>query len=218
MRLFPLLICSIAIASSASADAGDRKGSETSEAIAKVRPVWVQVQLPSEAKPRTQTVNGVFVDPGGLIVVPCLELEKSASLKLIMDSGSKLTAKVIVADAKIGVAILKAESDQPFPHAQFADSDTVEVGATVVVVSGALGFDHTASVGIISPPKTVGSPTAKLCFRWIRAGPGFGPGIVFNMNGSFLGVLPKGGGIGLAVPSNRVKALASTLSKQPNDK
>ena len=184
--------------------------------IAKVKSALVRVQFSEDGKSQTKPVAGVLVDPGGLVVAPYVDPEKDICPEVVVVSGAKLAAKVLAADSKVGVTVLKVEAGKPFPHLQFADSDRVEVADSAVVLRCVDGYSSLSATLVL-----IGAKNRRLSSGEIRlqldaaVSTRFGPGVLVDMNGSFLGVVPKdSGGVGLAVPSNRIKALVSKLSSQ----
>ena len=218
MRHFlPLFISLIPVYASTSATA--QRPSKASEAVTKIKAALVKVQFSKDKTSPPRTVAGVLVDRRGLVLVPCDKLERGGQCEIEMASGVKLTGKAILAEPKVGFAFLKVDGDKPFPHAKFADSDGVEIGDIALVVAWVDGSSSpTAAVGIVSA-KNRRAPNGESMLQVDSfICPGFSPGILVDLKGNLLGVLPKGGGPVLIVPSNRLKEFMSKLPRQPKDK
>lgn len=106
-------------------------------------------------KKQISSGTGFFVSKDGLLVTNRHVVEDiEASYSIIMTDGQKLDAKVVARDPFQDIAILKVDpptGGDDFKPVALGDSDSLNVGQTVIAIGNALGqFQNTVSVGIIS--------------------------------------------------------------------
>ncbi|MBI4692235.1 MAG: trypsin-like peptidase domain-containing protein [Candidatus Terrybacteria bacterium] len=106
-------------------------------------------------KKQVSSGTGFFVSRDGLLVTNRHVVEDAdADYSIIMTNGQKLDAKVLARDPFQDIAILKVEGSSPtgeFKPIPLGDSDSLNVGQTVIAIGNTLGeFQNTVSVGIIS--------------------------------------------------------------------
>jgi S1-C subfamily serine protease len=97
--------------------------------------------------------TGMIVSEDGRIVTNAHVVEGATRVNVTLSDGSTYEAEVVGADSSIDVAVLQIVDDvSDLPTVEFADSDTVEVGETVVAIGNALalGDEPTVTVGIVS--------------------------------------------------------------------
>ena len=145
-------------------------------------------------------------------------LDKEAKYTVFTNDGRKFPAKVLAQDPLQDLAIIKIESNKPFPVVQLGDSSRLQVGQTVIAIGNALGeFRNTVSVGVISGlgRRIVASgggffETLEDVIQTDAAlNPGNSGGPLLNLNGEVVGInvaMVKGGQtIGFSMPINKAK-------------
>jgi len=179
--------------------------------------------------------SGVVISPGGYavtnfhVVQPC-----GPAMKCAMADGKLYDAVVVGLDPVGDIALIKLlgrdPSEGPFPYAPFADSNTVVVGDTAIVMGNpfllATDFQPCVSMGIISGVNRYQFPAGTFleytdCLQTDAAvNPGNSGGPVFNDRGEIIGIIgrcsfEKRGrvnvGIGYAVSSNQVQYFLGDL-------
>ena len=174
-------------------------------------------------QPKAQAVgSGFIVDPSGIIVTNNHVAGKAETITVTLSDGRKLPAKLLGADEKTDLAVLKVESDKPLPFVQFADSAKVKVGQSVMAVGNPFGLGGTVTTGIVSARG-----------RDIQSGPfddfiqtdaainrGNSGGPLFDMDGKVIGIntaifSPTGGSIGLgfAIPASLAEPVVAQLKE-----
>ena len=163
--------------------------------------------------------SGFIIDDKGLIVTNNHVIAGASSITVVLHDGKSLQAKLIGADAKTDLALLKVKTDIKLKAVSWGDSDEVKVGNWAMAIGNPFGLVNTVTVGIVSARA-----------RDINAGPfddfiqtdasinrGNSGGPLFNLKGQVIGVntaiySPSGGsvGIGFAIPS----ALAENIIEQ----
>ena len=176
---------------------------------------------PPQRPRRNETAqgSGFIIDDKGLIVTNNHVIAGASSITVVLHDGKTLQAKLVGADAKTDLALLKVKTDIKLKAVSWGNSDEVKVGNWAMAIGNPFGLVNTVTVGIVSARA-----------RDINAGPfddfiqtdasinrGNSGGPLFNLNGQVIGVntaiySPSGGsvGIGFAIPS----ALAENIVEQ----
>ena len=93
--------------------------------------------------------SGVIVSPDGYILTNNHVVEGADELKVALSDDRELVAKVIGADPKTDVAVIKIDA-QNLPTVTLADSDKLRVGDVVFALGNPLGVGQTVTMGIVS--------------------------------------------------------------------
>jgi serine protease Do len=93
--------------------------------------------------------SGFFVSDDGYIVTNQHVVDSARRITVRLDDGKELEAKLIGADAKTDLALLKV-SGAGFAHVAFADGGGVKPGQWVVTVGAPFGLGGSATAGIVS--------------------------------------------------------------------
>lgn len=107
--------------------------------------------------------TGFIVSQDGLILTnKHVVLEEEADYTVFTNDGRKFSARVLAKDPFQDVAVIKIEQEkevnnkgelvvEKFPMVKLGNSDSLEIGQTVIAIGNALGeFRNTVSVGVIS--------------------------------------------------------------------
>ncbi|WGF88225.1 DegQ family serine endoprotease [Marinivivus vitaminiproducens] len=172
-------------------------------------------------RPSTSMGSGFVVHPNGFVVTNNHVVGEADQIEVTFNDDRSFQATLIGRDSKTDLALLKIDGG-PFPHVEFADSETVRVGDWVVAIGNPFGLGSSVTAGIISARG-----------RDIRSGPyddfiqvdapinrGNSGGPSFNLDGKVIGVntaifSPSGGnvGIGFAIPANLAKPVIDSLMR-----
>jgi len=166
--------------------------------------------------------TGMIMDKDGYILTNNHVVAGASEIKVLLASGRRYPAKLIGADPKTDLAVIKISADKPLPHVTFGDSDKVEVGQWVVAIGHPRGLDQTVTQGIISAKHRRGimDPSSYQDYLQTDAAinPGNSGGPLLNLQGQVIGVnaaivTESGGfeGIGFAIPSNMALHIAHEL-------
>ena len=93
--------------------------------------------------------SGVLISSDGFIITNNHVVEEADELKVLLNDEREFTAKVIGADPKTDVAVIKIEAEN-LPAATLADSTKLRVGDVVFAIGNPLGVGQTVTMGIIS--------------------------------------------------------------------
>ncbi|HEY0966363.1 MAG TPA: Do family serine endopeptidase [Opitutaceae bacterium] len=107
-------------------------------------------QAPPERESREEGLgSGVIVTADGYIITNNHVVEGADELNVSLSDDREFKAKVIGADPKTDIAIIKIEAED-LPTATLADSDRIRVGDVVFAVGNPLGIGQTVTMGIVS--------------------------------------------------------------------
>ncbi|QPC93209.1 DegQ family serine endoprotease [Mesorhizobium sp. INR15] len=172
------------------------------------------------SQPRAQSSlgSGVLVDPTGVVVTNYHVIKDADQVKVATADGREFASKVLLKDETLDLAVLKIESDKPFPVIAIGDSDALEVGDLVLAIGNPFGVGQTTTSGIVSAlaRSHIGVSDSSFFIQTDAAiNPGNSGGALINMGGQLIGINTaiysrSGGsiGIGFAIPANMVRAFA----------
>lgn len=164
--------------------------------------------------------SGFFVSSDGLIVTnKHVVAQKNVEYTVFTNNGKKHIAKVVARDPVLDIALIKIEGSD-FPYLSLGDSNSLQVGQSVIAIGNALGeYRNTVSTGVVSGLArsiTAGdnSGNTEVLDKVIQTdaaiNPGNSGGPLLNLRGEVIGVnvaVAQGSqSIGFALPINSVKS------------
>jgi Do/DeqQ family serine protease len=176
-------------------------------------------------RPRQQSSlgSGVIVSPDGIVVTNnhVVRGEGRTDIKIALADNREFSAKVIVADERTDLAILRIDTDErDFPYLSFADSDALEVGDIVLAIGNPFGVGQTVTSGIVSAlaRTRLGISDYQFFIQTDAAiNPGNSGGALVDMHGKLVGINTaiysrSGGsmGIGFSIPSNMARVVVNS--------
>lgn len=165
--------------------------------------------------------SGVILRPEGIIVTNNHVIDKADQITVVLSDRRELDAKVILADDKTDLAILRVEPvGEPLPFLKLRDSDDLEVGDLVLAIGNPFGVGQTVTSGIVSALARAAEGVSDFSF-FIQTdaaiNPGNSGGALISMDGRLIGVntaiFSKSGGsmgIGFAIPANMVSRVVDS--------
>ena len=179
---------------------------------------------------RMSVGTGVIFREDGYILTNHHVVAGGKSCTVLLAGGRPYAAKYIASDAGYDLAVLKIEATGLSPVV-LGSSEKLNVGDTVLAIGNPLGYDDTATVGIVSAlnrPVTVSDDNnndivtnAVQIDAAVNPGNSGGPtfnaaGQVIGINSSIASTTTSSGtagsiGIGFAIPSNLVKRVANEI-------
>jgi len=177
--------------------------------------------VPDEEAKETGLGSGVIVAPDGFILTNNHVVEGFETFKVTLKDGRDFPAKVIGADPKTDIAVIKIEAAE-LPVLTLADSDKLRVGDIVFAVGNPLAVGETVTMGIVSAKgRQVGIlENGYESFIQTDAAINLGNsgGALLDARGRLVGinsalVSPSRGsiGIGFAVPVNLAASIMTSL-------
>ncbi|MFA6160325.1 MAG: trypsin-like peptidase domain-containing protein [Parcubacteria group bacterium] len=179
---------------------------------------------------KKQTIGGgtgFLITKDGMIVTNRHVVDdSSADYTVVTDDDKEYPAKVLAVDLNNDIAIIKIEG-KDFPILELGNSDSIQIGQTVVAIGNSLGeFSNTVSRGIISGLKRSltagdGRGQAEKLNNIIQTdaaiNPGNSGGPLLDINSQVIGInvaIAQGAqNIGFAIPVNQVKKIADQVKK-----
>ncbi len=166
--------------------------------------------------------SGIIMDAQGHILTNNHVAGGASKIDVLLSDGKHYPAKLVGADPKTDLAVIKISADRPLPFATFGDSDNVQVGQWVVAIGQPLGLSQTVTQGIISAKHRTGimNPSSYEDFLQTDAAinPGNSGGPLLDLQGEVIGInsaimSQSGGfeGIGFSIPSNMALQVAKQL-------
>jgi len=170
-------------------------------------------------KKQISSGTGFFVTEDGMIVTnQHVVADKDAEYSIVMNNGTRLSAKILAIDPMQDIAILKVDGSG-YSYLPLGNSEKLSAGQTVVAIGNTLGeFQNTVSVGVISGLSRtvvadgvgVGSEVLQEVIQTDAAiNPGNSGGPLFDLAGRVIGIntaMARGAeNVGFALPVNIVK-------------
>lgn len=212
-----------------------RPAGSVASIAARVLPAVVSIEV--RAGTGGETGSGIVIDGTGYILtnhhVVALAQGSSAGLTVSFDDGAatRHPARVIGADAATDLAVIKVDGVSGLTVADLGDSDTLQVGDSVLAVGSPLGLTGTVTAGIVSalhrPVRlgTSGGDNAVIDAIQTDAAvnPGNSGGPLVDATGAVVGINtairtlstdPSTGGsigLGFAIPIDDARTIAETL-------
>ncbi|MGV1757047.1 DegQ family serine endoprotease [Rhizobium sp. A22-96] len=166
--------------------------------------------------------SGFIISPDGIIVTNNHVIQNAVDIKVTLDDGTELPAKLLGADAKSDLAVLKIQAPKPLATIAWGDSDRLKLGDQILAIGNPFGIGTTVTAGIVSARG-----------RDLHSGPyddfiqidapinhGNSGGPLVDREGNVVGIntaiySPNGGsvGVGFAIPSDEAKTIVAKLEK-----
>lgn len=170
--------------------------------------------------------SGFLISSDGMIVTNCHVVDKTdVDYTVLLNNGKEYTATVLARDSVLDVALIKITASG-LPYLQFADSDKLEVGESVIAIGNALGeFKNTVSVGVISglsrSLSASGGGYQEFLYKVIQTdaaiNPGNSGGPLLNLKGEVVGInvaiVQGSSNVGFSLPINSVKSVIDQVKK-----
>lgn len=173
--------------------------------------------------------SGFIFKPNGWIVTNDHVVTNSKKVLVVLNDGRELEGTVTRAnDPQIDLAIIKVEAKN-LPFLSLADSNETKVGQLAIAVGTPFGLENTVTIGHVSAlgrysaaydPRVGQRAYAGLIQTDAAINPGNSGGPLINTDGEVIGVnstilstTRASAGIGFAIPSNVVGAVAEELIK-----
>ncbi len=93
--------------------------------------------------------SGFIISSDGYIVTNTHVIENAQKVTVTFKSGESFDASVVGQDAISDIAMVKVNA-RNLPYLEFADSDEVMVGETVIAIGNPFGYDYTVTSGVVS--------------------------------------------------------------------
>lgn len=176
--------------------------------------------FPSRSYKEQSLGSGVIINPKGYILTNEHVILKASRIKITLVDNREFEAKLIGADPRSDLAVLKIESKEQLPYINMGDSKDLMIAETVIAIGNPFGLSHTVTTGVISAiNRTVKINNDLVYHDFIQTdasiNPGNSGGPLLNIKGELIGIntaiYQKAEGIGFAIPINRAKRIVADL-------
>ncbi len=176
--------------------------------------------------------SGFIISKDGLVVTnKHVVSDRNADYTVLLNDETKFPAKVIARDPLNDLAILKIQMDdknkREFPYLELGDSDSLQVGQTVIAIGNALGeFRNTVSKGVVSGlSRNLQASGSNGVSEYLEGviqtdaaiNQGNSGGPLLDLNGKVVGVnvaVAYGAqNIGFSIPINSIKSTIESVKK-----
>ncbi len=164
--------------------------------------------------------SGVIINPQGYILTNEHVILKASTIHVTLSDEREFIAKLIGADPKSDLAVIKIDANKELPYVKMGKSDDLMIGETVIAIGNPFGLSHTVTTGVISAiDRSVKINDNRVYKDFIQTdasiNPGNSGGPLLNIKGELIGVntaiYQEAEGIGFAIPINRAKRIVEDL-------
>ncbi len=172
-----------------------------------------------EGPTRRGVGSGFIVSPDGYILTNAHVVEDADQVTVRLTDRREFKAKVVGADKRSDVALLKIEATE-MPVVPIGDASKIKPGEWVVAIGSPFGFENTVTAGIVSAVKRSLQDETLVPFIQtdVAINPGNSGGPLFNLKGEVIGINSQiysrtGGFMGLsfAIPIDVAMDVANQL-------
>src|SRR5882672_3765039 len=168
--------------------------------------------------------SGFIISQDGYVLTNAHVVEAADEITVKFTDKREFKAKLIGADKRTDIALLKIETTGPLPAVRFGDPGKLKVGEWVVAIGSPFGFENTVTAGIVSA-KGRSLPQESNFVPFIQTdvaiNPGNSGGPLFNLRGEVVGInsqifsgTGRYMGLSFAIPSD----VAVDVQKQLKEK
>ncbi len=164
--------------------------------------------------------SGVVVGEDGLIVTNEHVVRGADEIVVRLADRSEYQARVVGADARTDIALLRIKPARSLPVAVLGDSSRLKVGEWAIAVGNPFGLESTVTLGVISATGRTDlgvDSTDDFIQTDASINPGNSGGPLLNTRGEVVGIntamMTAGQGIGFAIPINTVLAVERELAR-----
>jgi len=196
-------------------------GTSVVDIAQRVRPAITQVRV--DGKEGEGSGSGVLFRSDGHVLTNFHVVDGADSVKVVIDNGRELTARVVGSDPETDVAVLKVDGG-PFPVASLGTAADLRVGQSAIAIGSPLGLvgGPSVTVGVVSAlhrrlDTRTGTPLLDMIQTDAPISPGSSGGALLDAGGSVIGLTTAvattegAQGLGFATPIDIAKSAADQL-------
>jgi len=176
-------------------------------------------QQPQEEQVQRGVGSGFIVSDDGYVMTNAHVVEGADEVTVTLTDRREFKAKVLGADARSDVAVLKVEA-RNLPSLRIGDSNKIRVGEWVIAIGSPFNLENTVTAGIISAKARDTGEYLPLIQSDVAVNPGNSGGPLINMRGEVIGINSQiatlsgaYNGISFAVPIDEVMRVADQIKK-----
>ncbi len=178
-----------------------------------------QQQPQEEQEVQRGVGSGFIISDDGYMLTNAHVVEGADEVTVTMTDRREFKAKVLGADKRSDVALLKVNATN-LPYLRTGDSSKIRVGEWVIAIGSPFNLDNTVTAGIISAKSRDTGEYLPLIQSDVAVNPGNSGGPLINMRGEVIGINSQiatlsgaYNGISFAVPIDEVIRVADQLKK-----
>jgi serine protease Do len=166
--------------------------------------------------------SGFIVSPDGYILTNAHVVSSADDVTVRLTDRREFTAKVVGADQRTDVAVVKIDAGARLPVVRIGDPHALKTGEWVLAIGSPFGLESTATAGIVSGTSRAVGPGTSVPFIQtdVAVNPGNSGGPLFNLRGEVIGInsmifSQTGGymGISFAIPIDLAMRVREQLVK-----
>jgi serine protease Do len=164
--------------------------------------------------------SGFVVSADGYVLTNAHVVDGADEVYVTLTDKREFKAKVLGADARADVAVLKIDSGGKLPYLTIGDPNKARVGEWVIAIGSPFNLENTVTSGIISAKARDTGDLLPLIQSDVAVNPGNSGGPLINLRGEVIGINSQiatlsGGynGISFAIPIDEAMRVAEQLKK-----
>jgi len=165
--------------------------------------------------------SGVIIDPRGYILTNQHVVEGAEKILVLLLNGEQYQAKMVGADTRSDLAVLKIAPKKPLSYLPMATSSDLMIGETLIAIGNPFGLGPTLTVGVVSALNRRIKINDRIYGEFIQTdasiNPGNSGGALLNILGELVGITTaiysNAQGIGFAIPIDKAKRIVDDLVK-----
>lgn len=180
-------------------------------------------QTPPSAEREHSLGSGVIVNADGYILTNNHVIDGAKDITVLLADKRKFQARVVGADARTDLAVLKVDA-RNLPVLAFGDSSAVQAGNFVLAIGNPFGLNQTVTLGIVSATGRGGlgiEDYEDFIQTDAAINPGNSGGPLIDERGGLVGIntaIVSGGtggnqGVGFAIPGNMARSVMDQILK-----
>ncbi|MBZ0188287.1 MAG: trypsin-like peptidase domain-containing protein [Candidatus Obscuribacterales bacterium] len=201
------------------------------KAVVNIAPASTAEEVSLDVMPPSEEGNGsgTIISSDGYMVTNQHVVGNAEAARIVLHDGTSHIARLVGVDPDNDIAVLKMEAPKgkSFHHLEFGDSSSLKVGRQVFAIGNPFGYDRTMTAGIISSlGRTLSAPITKRSIKGViqtdaAINPGNSGGPLLDSAGNLIGIntailsrlgqFGQSSGVGLAIPSNKIKSILPDL-------
>jgi serine protease Do len=178
------------------------------------------IEIQPRVVPSRGVGSGFIVSPDGYIITNAHVVDGASTVTVKLTDRREFTAKVIGADKRTDIALIKIDAKKPLPALDLSNPAPAQQGEWVIAIGSPFGFENSVTAGIVSGVHRAlpGGQMTPFIQTDVAVNPGNSGGPLLNAAGQLVGVNSQiysrsGGFMGLsfAIPANVAENVAQQL-------